>query len=258
MKNLDRIDPNLFEKIRKELGCEKSTVYNKVTSLADKLNVPRGIAAIKLASTLGISITKYADADYYRFLQTGSAATVSSNPLPSNGSATRQRVKIVERPKQVLLDLSKITSGELREIISRDVGELNIAISSGIDKTSKTCMILSGSITEALILERLTRDSMIKTDAIALAQKIVQDKPSHPTDPLSWTLANLVAIAQQGPNTLLPADSAPQIGQLRYWRNLIHPGRELKEIAKNRISTSPQRAQNAIGFLEFVAHELAK
>ncbi|MDA1329601.1 MAG: hypothetical protein DWG76_08040 [Chloroflexi bacterium] len=152
--------------------------------------------------------------------------------------------------------MSKITNPELRKIIERNVAELNVAISSGIDKTAKTCMILSGSIAEALILERLSRDATVEAQAILVAQSLVQNKPSKPNDLLSWTLANLVEVAQNIPSPVLPSDSGPQIGQLRHWRNLVHPGREIKETASKRVNPTKQRAKNAVGFLEFIAHEL--
>jgi hypothetical protein len=63
-------------------------------------------------------------------------------------------------------------------------------------------------------------------------------------------------IAQGLTKPLLPSDSADPVSRLRKWRNLVHPGRELKDIALDGIRPSKERAKIAIGVLEFVASEL--
>lgn len=252
MTKYERVDPELFNKIKKKLKLEKSAAYDKIAETANQFTVPKGIAAIKLAAALGISVTQYADNQYYAHFKGGSPDG-SLNSAVALPATTKPRIKVIQTSRLVKIDTSKIPDPGLREIINRDIGELNTAIISGVDKTSKTCMILSGSIAEALILERLTRDNKIQAEAISAAHSISQDKPKDPNDPLSWTLANLVAIAQSLTNPILPSDSVPQIGQLRHWRNLVHPGREIKEIATKRITATPPRARNAIGYLEFIA-----
>jgi hypothetical protein len=56
---------------------------------------------------------------------------------------------------------------------------------------------------------------------------------------------------------LLPDDAIAGANQLRQWRNLIHPGRELKDSRTKRIKPTPARARNALSFLNFIAEELA-
>jgi hypothetical protein len=173
-----------------------------------------------------------------------------------NSEAIKPRIKVIERPQAIAFDTSKLTNPELRQIIQRDINELNVAITAGFDKTAKTCMVLAGSVVEALLLERLTRDSKIEPEAVRVASSL--QNPPRDLNPLSWDLATLVAVASGMPLPLLPADSMNQVGQLRQWRNLIHPGRELKSQAKDRVQPTPQRAKSAVAFLEFVAHELTK
>jgi hypothetical protein len=55
---------------------------------------------------------------------------------------------------------------------------------------------------------------------------------------------------------LLPDDATTGAHQLRKWRNLIHPGRELKDSRNKRIQPSKERANNSIAFLLFIAKEL--
>lgn len=242
------IDPELFERIKKKLDKEKSAAYAEISAVADQYNVPKGVAAIKLASSLGLSISKYADATYYSYFKT----PIGSAPGPVM-APVRTRVKVVTKPRLVNIDTTKIRNKDLQQIIHRDIAELNSAIEFGVERTSKICMIMSGSIAEALLLERLTRTSEIRRTAIAVAQNLQQDRPKQPSDPLSWALFDLVVVAQNFSPPILPHDSIPQIGQLRHWRNLIHPGREVKETITKRITATSTRARNAIGFLEFIA-----
>jgi hypothetical protein len=55
---------------------------------------------------------------------------------------------------------------------------------------------------------------------------------------------------------LLPGDAETGADQLRKWRNLVHPGRELRDSKSKRIKPSAGRARNAVAFLQFVADEL--
>lgn len=250
----DQIDKQLFERIGKKLKLERAATYNKINGVADELNVPKWVAAVKLASTLGIGIGRYATPDYYSYLKPGGASAAAHPAQITQPSQPKSRV--IERPQLVNFDTSRLPNPELRKIIQRDVSELNVAIAAGYDKTAKTCMVLAGSITEALLLERLTRDPKTEAGAVAVSQGLTN--PPKRLNPLSWDLATLVNVALSMSPPFLPADSMEQVGQLRQWRNLIHPGRELKSLKKDRVEPTPQRAKNAVGFLEFVAHELAK
>jgi hypothetical protein len=138
----------------------------------------------------------------------------------------------------------------LREILERDIAELNVARSQGLKKTAKTCMVLSGSIVEALLLDSLMQH---KPAAVAIGSTLPKKLSSNPED---WDLHDMVTVATHLSPPLLPDDAITGANQLRQWRNLIHPGRELKDARNKRIKPTAARAQNAISFLQFVAEEL--
>lgn len=258
MSNNSIVDPTLFKKLMNGLGVEQAQVYREINKVADKYNIQRSHASIKLASINGISITKYAGDEYYSAIQksrVNEQILISPPPLPLSLKTPKPKITIKDPPVDV--DLVKLPDNELRAILNRDVAELNCAIETGVKKTAKTCMVLSGSIAEALLLERLTRSQKIHNEAKLIAKVLPKgEKPTRPNVLETWTLAQLVNIASQLNPALLPSDSLSQIGQLRKWRNLIHPGRELKESAKGRIKPTKTRAKNSLAFLEFLASEL--
>ncbi|MBW8011016.1 MAG: hypothetical protein FVQ83_07225 [Chloroflexi bacterium] len=259
MSKSSRIDPEIIKKIIKAMGLKQRQTYNKIHSVANMYNIPQNFAAIKLASELGIGIQKYATDEYYAALS-GVRVKHSQVPKNNNGELPTQVTRKIVVSKQhplVEIDLSSVVNPELIKILERDISELNCAIKIGIEKTKKTCMILSGSIAEALLLERLTRDNSIEQEAIQVASTLkYPGKPSKLNNLESWVLVSLVEVGSKLNTPVLPADSLDQIGQLRKWRNLIHPGRELKDNSNKRIRPTKTRAKNAIGFLEFVASEL--
>jgi len=252
MKLGRQVNSELHEKLEKRLALRYRRVHELIQDYAVRFHLRMDHAAIKLAADNGISISKYATEDYYNAVSgksTNTAQTsIQSLPAFSSSSAKKPNFPTIK------LDLSKIKKKSLIQILERDIKELNCAIESGTDKTSKTCMILSGSIAEALLLERLTQNATIKNQATLTAQSLVTNKPNNPNDLESWNLSNLVAVAEK--LGLVPGDIDSQLGQLRQWRNLIHPGRELKDTAQKRIKPSARRAENAVGFLRLLADEI--
>jgi hypothetical protein len=76
------------------------------------------------------------------------------------------------------------------------------------------------------------------------------------SNPEDWDLYDMVTVATRLTPPLLPDDAITGATQLRRWRNLIHPGRELKDARNKRITPTATRAQNAISFLRLIAEEL--
>jgi hypothetical protein len=68
----------------------------------------------------------------------------------------------------------------------------------------------------------------------------------------------MVQVATRLSPPLLPTDAETGADQLRKWRNLVHPGRELRDSKSKRIKPSAARARGAVAFLQFVADELQK
>jgi hypothetical protein len=240
-----RINQALLNKIQKELGIRKTRVYELIERKMAETHLDRHLAAIALASEYGIGIAKYASSEDLATIR--GISSTHSNPVLGNSSSPLIR-RLVKPIKPIVLDLSFVSSIELREILQRDIAELNVARAQGVDKTSKICMVLCGSIAETLLL-----DCLLKNEAAALA--VALTLPKRPSNNLEdWELHEMVTVATH--LNLLPDDASTGATQLRKWRNLIHPGRELKDARNKRIRPTPARAQNSISFLQLIAEEL--
>jgi hypothetical protein len=125
----------------------------------------------------------------------------------------------------------RISDPELRDIIERDYRELAIVLFPA--GAWKSCVVMAGSILEAILLDLLTQDrahvaqAMASLKAPKKGQKgpvkdITKDSPDE-----AWTLANLIGVA--GDLGLLPAMDVKAIHQvLRDYRNFVHPRKEKK------------------------------
>ncbi len=244
---MTKINQALLGKLQKELGIRKARVYKLIARKMAETHLDRHLAAIALASEHGIGIAKYATSEDLATIRGVSSPRSNSAPAISPAPVIKRIVKSTE---PITLDLSFVSSNELREILQRDIAELNVAHFQGSDKTAKTCMVLSGSIVETLLLDCLLQR---KAAAVAIGATLPKKLPSNPED---WDLHEMVTVATHLSPPLLPDDAITGANQLRQWRNLIHPGRELKDARNKGIRPTAARAQNAISFLQFVAEEL--
>lgn len=251
MGRVVQVDSELHKKLEKKLDLGYRRTHQLIQEYATRHHLRMDHAAIKLAADKGISISKYAGEDYYNAV---SGKSFTSIPLVVPSTSSNPNRPIKGKFPTIKVDFSKLKKKGLKHILERDVRELNYAIETGTDKTSKTCMILSGSIAEAVLLGRLTQNAKIKTQAITAAANLTACKPNDPNDIESWDLGNLVAVAEK--LGIVPGDIDSQLGQLRKWRNLVHPGRELKDVAQKRVKPTKQRAENAIGFLGLLMDEI--
>ncbi|MGQ9573638.1 MAG: hypothetical protein ACUVV3_10750 [Dehalococcoidia bacterium] len=225
-------------------------MYRLVEEKARETMLDRDLAAILVAAEHHINISRYATKEQRAAIRGSVHGKPSPQPVPPSPAVKR----IVRLPEPLALDLTSVSSSELRDILLRDVAELDLARSQGLDKTAKTCIVLCGSITEALLLDRLSSDL---TTAAAIASSLPSSlRPKSPTRPDEWDLYDMVNVALHWNPPLLPDDATTGAQQLRRWRNLIHPGRELREARARRIRPTKERANNAIAFLLFIAHEL--
>jgi len=243
-----RIDPKLLEALQNKLKVGERRVYQLIQQRVAETHLDRHLAAIDLASDHDIAIAKYATPEDLATIRGG----LPQVPPTSPPGDTAPKTRVVKSVEPLSLDLDFVSSSELGKILKRDVAELNAAYLRGVAKTPKTCMVLSGSIAEALLLDSLLQR---KPDALASAATLTKKLRSNPED---WGLYEMVEVAMRMSPPLLPEDAEAGATQLRRWRNLIHPGRELKDSRNRRISPTAARARNAISFLELIAEQLGR
>lgn len=244
---MSSINQALLKKLEKKLGVRSRRVYELIERKMGETHLDRHLAAIALASEHGIGIAKYVTSEELAIIR---GATPSRQITATTTPAIPIVKRIVKAAEPITLDLTFVSNKELSDILKRDVSELNVARSQGMDRTAKICMVLSGSIAEALLL-----DSLMQNKAAALA--IAAILPRNPGSNLeNWELFDMVEVATQ--LGLLPHDASTGASQLRQWRNLIHPGRELRDARNKLIRPTAARARNAISFLQFIAEELGR
>jgi hypothetical protein len=124
-----------------------------------------------------------------------------------------------------------IADPELRDIIERDYRELAIVLFPA--GAWKSCVVMAGSILEAILLDLLTQDLAHVTQAMGSLKAPKKGKKGPVKDITKgsldeeWTLANLIDVA--GDLGLLPAMDVKAIHQmLRDYRNFVHPRKEKK------------------------------
>ena len=244
---MQQIDENLFKALQKKLGVGRSRLYQLIQQKVAETHLDRHLAAIVVAGEHGIAIAKYATSED---LATIRRADPQAWPSVSAAAAAR-KTRVVKTVEPLSLDLSHVSNTELGKILQRDLAELNVAYLQGVEKTPKTCMVLSGSIAEAVLLDSVLQRT---SDALAAAGSLPKKLGSNPED---WGLYDMVTVAMKMSPPLLAADAETGANQLSRWRNLIHPGRELKDSRSKRIKPTGARARNAIAFLQFIAEELA-
>jgi hypothetical protein len=245
---MSRINPDLFRRLTKRLGIEKSRVYGRINAVASSTGLPRHLAAVRLAMDLqNISVERYTNSEEKQIIRATFSGTV---PPPVTTSVTSNS-SVTGTPHKLKRKLDFVSSKLLRQVLERDIDELNTAIESGIENTKKTCLILAGSIAESLLLDSLMKR---EADAKAAISKLSK-KPSN--DPEEWDLGEMLEIAQNMTPQLLPKDSDPMATQVKGWRNLIHPGRELRDTRKKNVKPTKPRALAAVAFLEHLVEELS-
>ena len=245
-----KINPDLLQRLQAKLELGQAQLYKRIERVTSETGLDRYHAAILLAMRNHINVSKYATPDDLATIRGILVSQPSQTPV-STATFTPIPIKRIIKPfDPVDLDLSFISSNALRDILQRDVAELNVARSQGLDKTAKTCMVLAGCIAEALLLDCLQQNEPA-AQAHALSMH-----PRPPANIQDWTLAQMVTVAVA--IGLIGNDTTSGANQLRLWRNLIHPARALREATNNRITPTAGRARSAISFLQLVAEELGR
>lgn len=147
-----------------------------------------------------------------------------------------------------LMKFTFLSDAELANIIKRDYAELNnILLPEG---AWKSCVILAGSILEAVLFDVLSSD---KYNAQALKSKYVPKEKSGNMKMDNWKLYDLIKVAND--IKVLPNDKVNVIDQaLRQYRNFVHPKKEIRM----QFECTEAEALIAKGALDSVCNYLEK
>ena len=149
------------------------------------------------------------------------------------------------------VDLAFVDDQEFRRSLSADAAAAHRSLGHG---EWRAATVLAGSVVEALLLVAIRSradDAQIRavTDGLMRAQTL--NRPLNP-DILRWDLSELLAVAHA--LGIVNIDTSA-IGQsAREYRNLIHPGRELR----TRQRCTKGTAHVAIGMMERTIEDLRR
>lgn len=119
-----------------------------------------------------------------------------------------------------------ILDQQLRVIIERDYRELELILFPS--EAWKSCVIMCGSILEAILYDQLTSSLDMKTKALASA-KAPRGKGGvvKELDNDEWKLHHLISVAVD--LNILPESRSSTVDQvLRDYRNFVHPAKEVR------------------------------
>jgi len=145
-----------------------------------------------------------------------------------------------EVPTSALIerDFAFVTDGELRAICQRDYEEVQRVEIAGAHKAT---IVLCGSLTEALLLE-----------VIQIEEAKARASSKAPKRPLErWDLHDLLEVAID--LGLINPGAAVLAKGIKDYRNLIHPGKEVR----TKFHVGPEEAAISRQFLELVIRDLA-
>lgn len=132
-----------------------------------------------------------------------------------------------------------VSDSALRKIIERDYIEIQKAY---ISECWKSVIILCGGTIEAILLDLLVSDET--------AAKAAESAPKNP-DITYWDLSSLIKVAVE---LILVSESVEKLSNpIREYRNLVHPGNELR----NKLRFGAEEARIAIQVLNIVHRDLS-
>ena len=150
------------------------------------------------------------------------------------------RARLAKVPATTILpvvsDLIFVSDADLRKCLEADIAELEVAHAAGCLKST---VVLCGASIEALLTDAIIRESPDRRD------------PPLRENLLEWGLQRLInkAIEWQ----LIRQAAAKFSDSVREYRNLVHPGRVLRE----QLTVDREEARIAIEILNIVCRDLA-
>lgn len=169
-------------------------------------------------------------------------------PLPGSKLSPVAKIRTVmtkcpdEYPRADTAELAFITDSELRDVLRLDVSSANSALAN---REWKAATVLAGSVVEALLLWALQRRPEHEVLSAAEAVGLRTHKPLN-----RWGLGYYVGTAKH--LGIISSTTARQCELAKDFRNLIHPGCELR--TKTRCNRAT--ALTAVAALESVAGEM--
>jgi hypothetical protein len=130
-----------------------------------------------------------------------------------------------QTPLHTVNEMMFIDDPDLRANIRIDIGNSEQAF---IHNNWKAATVLAGAVVETLLLWKLRQfknDEISKAVQNALDKKELDKQP--PTDMDMWGLPQLIIVSKM--LNLVDKDAAVQAGLAQNFRNLIHPGKALRE-----------------------------
>ncbi len=153
-----------------------------------------------------------------------------------------------EYPSPGTVALDFISDQELIESLRTDISTINTALSNG---EWKATTVLAGSVVEALLLWALQQhppENVLDAAGILVAINTLRRNPGGNLE--TWDLHSYIEVAAEP--DLISEETATQARLAKDFRNLIHPGREL------RLGQTCDRgtALAALAAVEFVIRDL--
>ena len=127
----------------------------------------------------------------------------------------------------------------IREILERDYAEIQRAY---VSKCWKSVIVLSGGAIEAVLVDLVLGDDKRAISASAASKS---------TDPKSWGLASLIDVCLE--LRLIKPGIEKLSHSVREYRNLVHPGRELR----GGLSANAEEARIALEVLNMLHRDLS-
>ncbi len=154
----------------------------------------------------------------------------------------RLQYSVSKEPKQQKTEFGFVQDPLLRDQLTSDWGEVERVRGA---KAWKSCVILCGGILEGMLLDVLKRDEQ-------QARSAYQKKKGKEVPDLDqWDLVDLVNVAK---DLGVLSKSAEYLGHgLREFRNLIHPGKQVRE----KVSLTQEEAEIAYNVVKVCLREFS-
>lgn len=124
----------------------------------------------------------------------------------------------------VVRDFAFVTDADLRNIIIRDYRELTVRLLPG--GAWKSCVVIAGSILEAILHDALTAIAAIKTQALA-SPEAPKKNGNVILNISKWNLQSFIRVSANI-GVIRPENERTVDQSLRDYRNYVHPKKEIR------------------------------